>query len=102
MNAPKEFVRVVDRKRYSVSKSTLLAGDNYWDGHNHERHGTNTFLYRTKNGNYFIVTLTQWEGSRDTLLPCDIDTAIDLYENNLVEHEVSYEEAFPDVKVADA
>ena len=47
MQAPSKFVRIIDRKRYDVSKATLLAHDTYWDGHNHERQGRNTFLYRT-------------------------------------------------------
>lgn len=29
MNAPKEFVRIVNRKRYSVATSKLLAHDSY-------------------------------------------------------------------------
>ena len=47
MQAPSKFVHIIDRKRYDVSKATLLADNNYWDGHNHERQGRNTFLYRT-------------------------------------------------------
>ena len=102
MNAPKEFVRIVGRKRYSVATSKLLAHDSYWDGHNFERHGTNTFLYRTPRLNYFTIRLTQWQGETDSLNPCTIDEAIELYEGSLKEHEVSYEEAFPGVEIRDA
>lgn len=40
MNSPDKFTRIIDRKRYSVETATLLAGDDYWDGHNYERHGS--------------------------------------------------------------
>lgn len=102
MNAPKKFTRIVDRVRYSVEVSTLLASDEYWDGHNFERHGTNTFLYRTPKSKYFTVRLTQWQGEYDALNPCTLDEAIEFYEGSLKEHEVSYEEAFPGVEVLDA
>ena len=48
------------------------------------------------------MTLTQWQGERDELRPVDLDDALALYEGPLTEHEVSYEEAFPDVEVEDA
>lgn len=102
MNPPTDFERIIDRKRYSVKTSTLIAGDDYWDGNNYERSGRNTFLYRTPGGRYFTVTLTRWQGERDTLEPVSQEEAIYLYENALPEHEVNYSEAFPDVKVEDA
>lgn len=102
MKAPTKFVRIVNRTRYSVEASTLLAADDYWDGHNHERQGRNTFLYRTPKGAYFTVTLSQWQGEDDTLEPCTLDEAIDLFEGRLREHAVSYRGAFPGVEVVDA
>jgi len=102
MNPPTDFTRIIGRKKYSVKTATLIAGDDYWDGHNFERHGRNTFLYRTPNGAYFTVTLTQWQGESDHLTPIDPDEAIQLYETSLSEHEVSYAEAFPGVEVKDA
>lgn len=102
MHPPKDFERIVDRKKYSVKNATLIASDEYWDGHNFERSGRNEFLYRAKNGNYFTVKLTQWQGERDTLTPVSQEEAIDLYENSLPEHEVEFGEAFPGVKVEEA
>ena len=101
MKAPTKFVRIVNRTRYSVEASTLLAADDYWDGHNHERHGRNTFLYRTPKGAYFVVTLSQWQGESDDLVPCTLEEAIDLYEGSLTEHYEPYDVAFPTVKVID-
>lgn len=102
MKPPTDFTRIVDRKRYSVKTAELIAHDAYWDGHNFERSGRNTFLYRTPGGAYFVVRLTKWQGERDTLEPLTQDEAIDLFENSLSEHEVSYAEAFPGVEVTDA
>ena len=102
MNVPTNFSRIVNRTRYDVSKATLLASDCYWDGSNFERGGRNRFLYRTPNGRYFLVSLTQWQGEQDTLEPVDIDDAVLLYEGPLSEHRVEYEAAFPDVEVMDA
>lgn len=102
MNPPVEMTRIIGRKRYSVAASTLIASDAYWDGHNWERGGTNTFLYRTPKGNYFTVRLTQWQGDRDQLTPVSLEEAIDLYEGPLSEHELDYARAFPGVEVEDA
>ena len=102
MRPPENFTCIVERKRYSTATATLLADDAYWDGHNHERRGRNTFLYRTPNGRYFTVTLTQWQGEQDSLTPVDLDEAIRLFEGPLSDHAVNYREAFPNVTVEDA
>lgn len=102
MNVPTDFARIIDRRRYDVSTATLLASDCYWDGSNFERHGRNRFLYRTPNGRYFTVTLTQWQGEQDTLEPVDLEEAIRLYEGPLTKHEEEYAAAFPDVAIEEA
>lgn len=99
---PSKMTRIVNRKKYSTETATLIASDEYWDGSNWERHGRNTFLYRTPGGEYFTVNLTQWQGERDTLEPISQDEALYLFENVLHEHQVNYSEAFPDVEVKDA
>ncbi len=102
MKPPEEFSRIIDRKRYDVATATLLAGNDYWDGHNFERHGRNTWLYRTPKGRYFRVTFTQWQGEQDSLEPVDLDEAISLFEGPLTEQRVTYQEAFPDITIEDA
>lgn len=99
---PGKMTRIVDRKKYSTETATLLAADDYWDGHNFERCGRNTFLYRTPKGAYFTVTLTMWQGEQDQLEPVTLDEAIALYEGSLTEHYESYADAFPAVKVDEA
>ena len=102
MKPPEDFTRIINKTRYSVKTATLIADDDYQDGHNFERSGRNEFLYRTKNGNYFTVDLTKWQGEQDTLTPVTQDEAMELFEGSLTEHEVTYAEAFPDVLVKDA
>lgn len=102
MNPPENFIRIIGKKRYNVATATLIASNEFWDGHNWERHGRNTFLYRTPNGAYFTVTLSQWQGEQDHLDPVTLEEAIELYEGYLSKHNVDYAEAFPSVKVTEA
>jgi len=93
------MVRVVGRKRYDTRTATLLAHDAFWDGHNFERSGRNTFLFRTLRGAYFTVTRTMWQGERDSLEPVSLEQAVELYEGPLSEHAARYGQAFPNVDV---
>ena len=94
--------RTVNRRRYGTDAATLVASDAYWDGHNFERHGRNSWLYRTGLGAYFVVTRSQWQGEQDSLEPVSVERATELYEHTLSEHAVEYEVAFPEVEVVDA
>jgi len=97
-----DMQRVVNGVRYNTETAQLVASDAYWDGHNFERRGRNTWLYRTPKGAYFTVTQTQWEGERDSLEPVTQDEAVELWEGPLTEHDVDFETAFPDVPVEEA
>ena len=94
-------MKVVRGKRYSTATSELLAGNDYWDGHNYERAGRNTFLYRTQKGKYFRVDLSQWTGERGGIEPLSEDDALDLWET-LSERRVEYDKAFPGRTIEDA
>lgn len=98
---PGDWNEIIGGKRYNTETSDLIASDAFWDGHNWERRGRNTFLYRTKKGNYFKVIRTRWQGERDALTPLSLDEALALWER-LPEHEMSFEEVFPGVTVEDA
>jgi len=67
---------VIDRKRYNTETATLLAGNDYWDGHNYERSGRNTFLYRGRGGSYFAVHQTCWQGDQNSVEPLDTDAEV--------------------------
>jgi len=98
---PVSMTEIIDRKKYSTESATLIAGNDYWDGHNYERHGRQTFLYRTSKGGYFAVHLTQWQGEQDRIEPLCVDEAVTFWEN-LTERRVEFVEAFPGVEVTDA
>jgi hypothetical protein len=102
MKPPTDLTRIVNRHRYSVTTATLLAADDWWDGHNFERHGRNTFLYRTRLGAYFVVNLSQWQNEQTSLEPVQQEEALRMFEEELTEHRVTYGDAFPDVKVEEA
>lgn len=91
---PEKVIKVIDGYRYNTETSTLIASDAYWDGHNHERSGRNTFLYRTKKGAFFAVHQSFWVGEQTRVEPLDEIEAQALYENALSEHELSWEQVF--------
>ena len=97
-----KFERIIGRKRYSVETATCIAGDDFWDGHNFERRGRQTWLYRTPKGAFFTVTRTQWQGEQDSLSPITEGEAVGLYEGRLTERRLDYAEAFPGVVVENA
>jgi hypothetical protein len=98
---PANFNEVIGGKRYNTETAEVIASNAYWDGHNWERSGRNTYLYRTKKGGYFATHLTCWQGERDTLEPLSQDEAVSMYES-LQEHEIDFEDAFPGVAVEEA
>lgn len=104
MRAPSKMMRIVAGKRYDVEKAELLCGNDWWDGHNFERGGTNCFLYRTPGGRYFFVNWTQWSGERDSIEPCTQSEAQEFYEGCAQWdcERVVFEDAFPGAKVEDA
>jgi hypothetical protein len=98
---PRTMNEIVNGKRYRTETATLIASDAYWDGHNFERHGRNTFLFRTPRGSYFLQRQTCWEGERDSLEPLDRDEAVMMFES-LAEKAVDFEDAFPGITIEDA
>jgi hypothetical protein len=98
---PRSMKEIINKKVYDTKKAELIAGNDYWDGHNFERQGRNTFLYKTKNNNYFAQYLTCWQGERDSLEPLSKDEAISLFEE-LSEKRVEFEDAFPGVELVEA
>jgi len=99
---PFDTIEVHDGKRYNTATATLLAGNDFWDGHNWERGGTNLFLFRTPKGAYFTQSRSQWQGANDgQLQPLTEAEAVSLFET-LREKRVDFEEAFPGLTLEDA
>ena len=93
IEAKRDMEQIVDGLRYDTETATKVAHDRYFDGSNWERHGRNTYLYRTKAGRFFLHHTTLWQGERDHIEPVSPDEARQYYED-LPEHEMTYEEAF--------
>ncbi len=43
---PFKMKEVIGGVKYDTEKAEIIADDCYWDGHNWERNGRNTFLWR--------------------------------------------------------
>jgi hypothetical protein len=93
--------RIINGKRYNTETATVIASNEYWDGSNYERGGTNTHLYRSPKGAYFLGYSTCWQGSHSRLTAITKEEAMQQYEA-LLEHEVEFEEAFPGEIAEDA
>jgi hypothetical protein len=98
---PQNMTRVVAGKRYRTDTATLLAHDEYWNGHAYEQDGRNTFLFRTPNGSFFAQYQTLLPIVTGKIVPLDKNEAMSLY-HSLYRKEVPFAVAFPCVKVRDA
>jgi hypothetical protein len=96
---PRPVTAIINCKRYDTETATLLAGDDWWDGHNYERRGRQRYLYRSARGSFFLVTLSQWQGEPSERLEVVAqEQAIALWEE-LREHREPFSEAFPGVEL---
>ncbi len=86
--------QVIGGKRYDTETATLIASNEYWDGSNYERGGTNTHLYRTPRGRFFVGYSTQWQGERSRLQVLTEAEAQAMYEE-LPEYDLDFALAFP-------
>jgi hypothetical protein len=64
--------QIVNGKLYDTEKATLVAASGWNYGHQIR-------LYRTEDGEYFALYLSQWEGDRDVIEPLPIDEAKAFY-----------------------
>ncbi len=85
--------QIVNGKKYRTETASVVADNVYWDGHNFERSGTNTWLLKTPRGNFFLQHQTCWQGERDYIQPVTLEQAKEWYER-LSEHSMEYAEAF--------
>lgn len=85
--------RVIQGKRYRTETATEVASNVWWNGQNHEQHGTNCWLLRTPKGRFFEQFQTLWDGQPHRITPLSREAAMALYEA-LPTHVLTYEEAF--------
>ena len=98
---PHPLSQILDRKRYDTETATLLSGNDWWDGHNWERSGRNTFLYRSPRGAYFAAHLSCIEGEADRIEPLTEGDAITMFEAHAVygKNRMSFDKAFPGIEI---
>jgi hypothetical protein len=85
--------QIINGLKYDTEVADLVASDRYWDGHNYDRDGRNTYLYKTLNGRFFLHHTSRWVGERDHIEPVGLKEAKQYYQE-LIEHSMSYVEAF--------
>lgn len=85
--------QIIDGKLYDTETADLVASGLYWDGRKWQRHGGNTYLYKTKNGAFFLHRTTIWRGEGASIEVVSVDKAREWYER-LPESKMSYSEAF--------
>jgi len=71
----RRVVSIIKGVRYNTSQSTALANDFYADGEHEYNDGRATELYVTKDGSYFFVDYTEFEGIRDRIIPVTSEIA---------------------------
>lgn len=92
MNVPKGVTKVIDKLRYDVDTSRLLAHRNYDSGNV-------VCLYRTTKGNFFAL----WtNGEMVEIEPITLDGAVAAYQEWLLAHDEPFDQAFPDMAIEDA
>lgn len=102
MNPDEKMTTIIGGKRYSIKTAEWVADNCWWDGHNFERSGRNTYLYRTPKGAFFFAHLTQWQGERNRIEPCSMDEALAFWESARDENRDDFEDAFPGAQVENA
>ena len=101
MQPSPKLSEVISGVRYTVGTASLLASNEYWDGHNWERGGRNTHLYRSPKGYYFAAHTSQWQDETSYIETLTTGRAQELFED-LREHEVDYDIAFPETPAVEA
>mgnify|MGYP001614102657 CR=1 FL=1 len=87
--------QIINGLLYDTDKAQQIASDRYWAPGLFltTKSWRNTYLYKTKKGNFFTYHTTRWQGERDHIESVDLGQAKMLYES-LPEHQVEWEEAF--------
>ena len=98
---PQNMIWVVAGKRYRTDTATLIAHDEYWNGYNCEQGGRNTFLLRTRKGNFFAQYQTLLQGEINKITPLETNEALALYQS-LHKKEVPFRVVFPCIKAENA
>lgn len=85
--------KIIGGKLYDTDTAHEVASNRYWDGKNWDRSGRNTYLYKTKKGNFFVHNTTLWQGELDDIKELSLIEAKNYYEELSV-YAMTWEEAF--------
>jgi len=95
---PRIMREIIDGVRYDTEKAQMIAKGFYLEDYIWEYCARKIYLYKTPNGRYFAMYLTQRPGEIDHLTPLPLDVAMSCYEW-LPEHVIPFKEAFPTIGI---
>ena len=81
--------QIIDGKLYDTKTADLVAYDPF-PGHRGDR---SAFLYKTKNGAFFLHSTSVWRGESDSIEVVSVDKAREWYER-LPKLKMGFKEAF--------
>ncbi|MBN1461613.1 MAG: hypothetical protein JXA57_18945 [Armatimonadetes bacterium] len=92
--------RLVNGRTYDTETALLIAdNDCRPDDPECPEEESNLFLFRTPDGFYFTQSCSRWGSAADGHVePVDLQQALHLYEEELMQHHVPYAGAFPDIE----
>ena len=86
--------QIIAGKTYNTKTATLICSNEYWDGSNFERGGSNIHMYKSPKGKFFFGHSSMWEGSRPYIELVNESGAKEFYEACSSCQDVEYKTAF--------
>ena len=81
--------KIIGGKKYDTETAICVYSGDWYRGHKTE-------IYKKKSGEFFSLSLTQWQGEENTIDPLSLDEAKSQLENFL--SGVKYESLFGEVQ----
>jgi len=85
--------QIIDGKLYDTETADLVASGPYPESHNWQRGDRSAFLYKTKNGAFFLYRISMWLGEGVSIEVVSVDKAKEWYER-LPESKMGYKDVF--------
>jgi hypothetical protein len=85
--------QIIDGTLYDTKTADLVASGPYPKSHGWARGDRGAFLYKTKDGAFFLYRLSMWVGEPDSIEVMSVDKAREWYKR-LSQHERGYKETF--------
>jgi hypothetical protein len=85
--------QIIDGTLYDTKTADLVASGPYPKSHGWARGDRVAFLYKTKDGAFFLYRISMWVGESNSIEVMSVDKAMGWY-RRLLKSKMSYSEAF--------